>query len=299
MEVKDFEGQLDYIQAHYHVVSMQEVINAVHTGQPLPPASALLTFDDGYLDHYQHVFPALARRGLCGAFFPPARCVMERTMLDVNKIHFILACIADISVIVDYVDKEVAAELGKEQLNVLRGNYFRESRFDTAAVSYIKKLLQVGLPIGLRERLINALFARHVSADEGDFANQLYMDTRQLHEMSAAGHAIGGHGYRHYWMDSLSAAEQAEDIDKSCEMLNQIGMSDASFIFCYPYGAYNADTLRLLAERKCMAAFTSRVGIAQLAQDNILEIPRLDTNDLPVNPNVAPVKWTQDARASA
>ena len=43
---------------------LEDVIAAVQGKDVLPPNAALLTFDDGYRDHYDHVFPMLAESGL-------------------------------------------------------------------------------------------------------------------------------------------------------------------------------------------------------------------------------------------
>ena len=50
---------------------------------------------------------------------------------------------------------------------------------------------------------------------------------------------------------------------------------------CYPYGAYNSDTLDILKDRKCAVGLTTKVGIAKIPQDHGLELPRYDTNDFP------------------
>ena len=50
---------------------------------------------------------------------------------------------------------------------------------------------------------------------------------------------------------------------------------------CYPYGAYNEDTLSLLKERDCVIGITSKVGISDLTVDDPLQLRRFDTNDFP------------------
>ena len=54
-----------------------------------------LMFDDGYLDYYQYVSPVLNRYGFFASFFPPVLTTKRELVLDVNKIHFILACVED------------------------------------------------------------------------------------------------------------------------------------------------------------------------------------------------------------
>ena len=65
-----FERQLVYLADEgYQTISMYQLYDALMTGAPLPPKPIILTFDDGYIDHYQYVFPALQRHDMTGTFF--------------------------------------------------------------------------------------------------------------------------------------------------------------------------------------------------------------------------------------
>ena len=90
-DTAEFRAQLDYIQEHYIPVSADDVALALDGGHPLPERACLLTFDDGYLDHFITVFPELARRGLSGAFYPPVEAIQGQKILEVNKIQLLLA----------------------------------------------------------------------------------------------------------------------------------------------------------------------------------------------------------------
>lgn len=89
----EFREQIAYIKKHYNVISGNELIGIANSGERLPPRALLLTFDDGYIDHFTQVFPTLDRERLSACFFPPAKCILESQVLDVNKIHFVLACV--------------------------------------------------------------------------------------------------------------------------------------------------------------------------------------------------------------
>lgn len=297
LELAGFEGQLDYIRHHHTPVTVQQVLNAANGGEKLPPNALLLTFDDGYADHYTHVFPRLKARKMSGAFFPPARAVLEGKILDVNKIHFLLATTTDTTALVQHIETAIESarsEYTLQPLEQYRETYRRENRFDTAEVIYIKRMLQVALPEPLRAKITDDLFARHVSADEKDFARELYCSPAQLTEMAASEMSIGGHGYAHNWLNSLTPEQQATDIDLSMQMLESIGALKSHFLFCYPYGAYTPETVSLLKDRNCHAAFTTQVGPAtitpNMSPNDLLQLPRLDTNDLP--------KSAQGAKAS-
>lgn len=284
LELHEFEGQLDYIERNYTVISAAELVRGVRTGKPLPDNALLLTFDDGYIDHFQFVAPALQRRGMSGLFFPTSGTVEERQLLDVNKVHFLLSSIKDIKTIVRSLEDFIEASRDEFDLPPLvdfRDRLWFANRFDPPEVIYVKRMLQFALPQLLRSRIASYLFSKYVSRDEATFADELYVSIDQLQSMYERGMEIGSHGHGHHWLNSLSVNDQALDIDRSLQMLDLVGIPRKDFYFCYPFGGYTEDTVKILAERDCSAAFTTRAVIASLANDEILELPRLDTNDLP------------------
>jgi peptidoglycan/xylan/chitin deacetylase (PgdA/CDA1 family) len=300
LELAAFEGQLDYLQRHHAFVTARDVVEAARASVPLPANPVLLTFDDGYADHREHVLPALVRRGIGGAFFPPACTAIDRRMLDVNRVHFVLAA-ADPAAVVRIIESRVEerrAEFDLAPVETYRAEYAHASRFDTAPVSYIKRMLQRALPQPLRHAIADELFRRFVTADERSFVDELYLDVDDLREMRDAGMEIGSHGDSHQWLDSLSGDEQRVDIEHSLRLLDAVDVPRLDFLFCYPYGSYDADTLRVLAALGCAAAFTTTVGLAKASAATLLQLPRLDTNDLPTDAAAAPCGWTLTARAS-
>ena len=90
-DVRLFKEQVLYIKKHYKPVTVEQVIDAKENGSQLPDHAILLTFDDAYTDHFAYAFPILEHEHIQGVFFPPVKAVTEHTVLDVNKVHFILA----------------------------------------------------------------------------------------------------------------------------------------------------------------------------------------------------------------
>jgi hypothetical protein len=170
----------------------------------------------------------------------------------------------------------------------LRHQHWAPNRFDGAEVAYLKRLLQFALPAELRAKLVDALFAKHVSADEAAFAEELYVNVDELQVMAANGMHIGSHGYEHDWLDKRSAEDQARDITRSRELLAAVGVPRERFTFCYPYGSYDGNTTRILQSQGCELAVTTKPRRARLGEDSLLELPRFDTNDLPKDRNAAP-----------
>jgi len=149
LDVGLFKKQLDFILKHYWVIRMEDLIEAVQFKKKLPENALLLTFDDGYRDHFEFVFPILNSLGLQGSFFPPVLAVEGRKVLDVNKIHFVLASVSDkkqiikdLFALLDIYRKEYALEENSYYYNKLA----KPGRFDPKEVVFIKIMLQKELP---------------------------------------------------------------------------------------------------------------------------------------------------------
>ncbi|HEB55262.1 MAG TPA: polysaccharide deacetylase [Gammaproteobacteria bacterium] len=304
LETDQFKEQITYIKKHYNVISGDDLLAAVEAGslETLPPSALLLTFDDGYIDHFTQVFPILRREKLSGCFFPPAQCVLDNQVLDVNKIHFILASVPGKQEIVDYIF-QILDEY-RAQYEIQSNSYYWEklavpNRFDPKEVIFIKRILQRDLPEQLRRIIINSLFHKYVSCDEVSFAKELYMSMEQLMCMRDSGMYVGSHGYGHYWLDSIDPPMQKREVELALEFLRQVGTRTNSWIMCYPYGAYNDSLLSILAGAGCKIGLTTEVGIADFQRDNLLTLPRLDTNDLPKSANAEQSKWTRQAKETS
>jgi peptidoglycan/xylan/chitin deacetylase (PgdA/CDA1 family) len=295
LSVDLFEAQIGYIQKHYNVISAYNLMDAVQSGAQLPPNALLLSFDDAYSDHFSYVFPILDREGLPGCFFPSARCILERRVLDVNKIHFILASVPNKFELVDAVKGYVDAYLGRYELEI--NDYYwdkvaKPSRWDPAEVIFVKRMLQRELPEELRWIITDDLFKKYVSSDERAFAEELYMSMDQLACLDRNGMYVGSHGFDHYWLNYLLPEEQEREVDLAIHFLEKIGVDASRWVMCYPNGGYDDSLLEILAARGCVLGLTTEVGIADLGRDHPLRLPRLNTNDLPKDAEAAPNKWT-------
>lgn len=284
-----FREQLFYLRKHYNFVTHHDLIAAAYEDAKLPDNAAWLTFDDAYSDHYINVFPILDEMGIEGAFFPPVKAIVNHEVLDVNKIHFVLASVRNLTALL--VDLRRLLDLYREEYQLQSYNYYWQkligggNRFDPAEIIFVKRLLQVELDEECRRKMTAILFRKYVTDDEETFSRELYMSKEQMKCMIRHGMCIGCHGYDHYWLNSLSPERQVEEIDESMKFLEDIGVNMNAWIMCYPYGASNASLLNILKERGCKLGLTTEVRVADLDNDDPYLLPRLDTNDFPKDRN--------------
>ncbi|WP_081458357.1 polysaccharide deacetylase family protein [Helicobacter felis] len=249
----------------------------------LPKNPILLTFDDGYIDHFTVAFPILQQYGLQGSFFIPGKTIAESTLLDVNKIHFILAS-ADVNDILEYLLERMDFYRGKEfqyaSNKTLWHQYAKDGRFDTREVIFVKRMLQTVLPEELRHIISSELFAKYLGLAEDKFAKELYMNHDQIRLMKDAGMFIGFHGYDHYWLTSLSEEKIKKDIQKGLEVISPYIDEDA-WVACYPFGDYNQLVRDCCQSNGCVLGLTVEVSVVDYHKHDPLLLPRLDCNDFP------------------
>jgi len=298
LPVTEFREQLGYLSRNYTIISQETLLNAVINNERLPTKAAVLTFDDGYIDHFSNVLPILEEYKVKGLFFVPATPVLDKAVLPVNKIHFVMAVASHIKQLIKLLEIFInnhSPDPRVESISVYRSRFHHKAFFDDADTAYFKAMLQKGLPEDIRNCIIDQLFQSFITKDEASFASELYMNIDQLKELQHSGMYIGCHGYKHYWLDQLTRQEQDAEISKSMDFLRQVGTPLNNWMISYPYGSYNTDTLDLLKQYNCSIGFTTRVNIANLGSDNPLSLPRLDTNHLPKKTNASLNEWHEQA----
>ena len=291
LDIEKFKKQIKFFKENYNFVRIEDLIEYYKNPKEkeLPEKAILLTFYDGYKDHYNYVLPVLLENNIQGSFYIPTKCFQDKKVLDVNKIHFILeSCIGKEKRIL----KEIEEYLEKNKdsrISLSYNDYFKEyavdSRFDKKEVIFIKRMLQVVLPEDYREKLVDILFKKYVCTigdkiiSERAFWEELYLTPEQIRMMEKLGMHIGFHSHNHVWLNSLSKEEQEFQIKSSINYFKEIGVKTEKMTLSYPYGGYNEESVELIKKYEIPLAFTTKVAIADLDKDEDYALPRLDTND--------------------
>jgi len=280
LEFSDFKKQILFFKKNFNLLSNDQFIEIINSKKLPKKKSILLTFDDGYLDHYQYVYPFLKKHNLSANFYPSIMCIKNKKVLDVNKVHFILEKEKNKEKILSLIFLYLKKYLNKtpEQIKINKINL--TSRYDDKKTILIKRLLQNHIPLPFREKIVNKLFGDIVNISEKEFSEKLYMNKKHIQELYKNNFTIGSHGYNHYWWGKLNEDEQEIEIKKSINYLKKIKVFDKNFSVCFPYGSYNLQTLNLLNKYKIKFALTTKVGkVNNKNLANVFELPRFDTND--------------------
>ena len=280
LEFSQFKKQIDDLKYKFNILNNNDIIEILETKKFPKKESVLLTFDDGYSDHYNYVFPYLSEKKISGNFYPPTKVLENNFILDVNKIQFVLEKEKNTKKLLNTILKYISDFMEKDINDLNINSINTESRYDDKETIIIKRLLQNHIPIKIRKKIINKIFKLIVTDNDKDFAKNLYMNKNNILEMYQNNMTIGSHGVQHFWWEKLNIKDQKKEISDSIKFFKKINAYDKNFSVCFPYGSYNKDTLKILKKNKVKYALSTKVD--SLKKSNInkyYELPRYDTND--------------------
>ena len=279
LRVSDFERQLDLLAENFDVVDLESLVDHLDARRPFDRPSAVLTFDDGFVDHYETVFPLLRARGWSGVFFLAGATLGDApAVLNVHKAHFLSARLG-----ADVFESRV---LGALHSSAVRGAGLARTadvyRYDRDGKSSVKHLLNYELPYEVVDPLLGELFEDAFGA-ETVFARSLYLSAAQARDMAAGGMAFGYHTRTHRVMSRLAPEQQREELAGGVAAIQALSGS-ANVSFCFPYGhrhTFDDGTLSLLQELGFSCAFSTERRLIAPAMEHRFALPRFDTRDLP------------------
>ncbi len=283
----DFERQLDVLENAHNFIGCAELEAAILEGGKLPERAVLLTFDDGFRDHADVVYPILQRRGIPATFFIAGDTLEpEPRLLNVHKTHFLLAALGAEGFVARVNDGLQALRVTTESDSRPPAEIYR---YDTADHLRVKHLLNYELPTLQADQLLTGLFTEHLG-EEVAFARSLYLQRQDVRCMSEGGMTFGFHTKRHPVLARLTVAEQYSELAGGVDLIRAVS-GQSSVPFCFPYGSvhtYTDETLTTLEQCGYSIAFTTARRWMMPARDNRFEIPRFDTRDLPPFQEVIP-----------
>jgi len=266
---KQFEFQIEIIRNNYKVISSKDVKNIDIKNDNSD--YAILTFDDGLMDHYS-VYKHLKSLNISGTFLIPKFPVEEGRVMNTHKIQFILAS-ADEKLLKEEIlglfdDNNKDKIWNEYSTTIWKNNWWsKEMIFIT---NFLRKYRNQNID---NYQITNHLFEKYVTKDELNFSKDLYLDYEKIDEMSNSGMIIGGHGY--ISENLLLVDDYKLEIDESKKFVSKY--SD-EFIFSYPNGGYDDRIKKYMSDVNCQMSFTvNSFTITELDEIDYLEFPRYDS----------------------
>lgn len=217
-----FGRHLDLIARHFHVISIDDLVNAFD-GADLPPNPALITFDDGYRSCLEVAAPALAERGMTAVFFIPTTIVSERTLFWWERIAWLLT------------------QARRRGVATLALEYPQARTLDLAHPDTLGALVAVvkdrrGLDLDrFLDELTAACRAEWSRELERELTDGLLMTWDQIRELDRAGMDIESHARRHRVLQTLGPDALADELRGArADIEREIGRAPQAI--AYPVG---------------------------------------------------------------
>lgn len=282
LDLDKFKNQINIFEKIFNIIGFEDALDILSSKKKYKKPFLLLTFDDGYMDHYKYVLPFLLKKKMKGLFYPFANSLKKGFITDTNKLHFILARNNKIEMIeneiLNYLKNFTNFDLKK--INIARKMIYKNRRYDNQKVSFIKTLLQYYLPSKIRYKINDHLFKKLVTKDKLEFYEKLYLKKKHFKEMKNYNMHFGSHGTSHNYLGFMSVKEQNLEIKNSLVFLKNLFPEENNFSICYPYGSFNKETLKIVKKYNFILGLSNSYGsINLLKKNNIFTLPRYDTND--------------------
>ncbi|MEO8764194.1 MAG: polysaccharide deacetylase family protein [Ginsengibacter sp.] len=259
-----FYEQADYLKKNFSLLGIEEFSDYLKNGEPMPPRSVVLTFDDGYADNYCEALPILESLGAQALFYITTSNLDTRYELWWDELERIL--------------------LGDHALPPYLETYngtqvIRLSTSGTAErlKSYCSMypLCKYAAPVERNRMIANLRQSAGISA-AGRESHRL-MTTKELKHLSdSSSSVVGAHTVNHPVLSILDYEQQQEEIIQSKLFLeNLLGYPVQHF--SYPYGSkkdYNKESARICHEtgfKMVCANFHGQVH----SWTNCFELPRI------------------------
>jgi len=260
---KAFLNQIEYIKNNYTIIKSNEILNLdLHKAKE---NFAVLTFDDGLLDHYW-VFNELKKQNVPATFCIPVLPVTKSHIIDSHAIQFIIASAGE-ERLVNYLLKSESG-FSKPLIFAHYSQTSWKKNWWSKEMIFITNYLR-----SKNYTSILDLFKKFVSKDIDLFCKKLYLSVPHIEEM--ANHklmTIAGHNSTS--TNYIKLKNSFEDIDSMTQFLNRY--SD-KLMLSYPNGGYNDMILRKLREDNYKIGFTTEPKtISDLDEYDSLLFPRYD-----------------------
>lgn len=268
-----FAAQMAAVRRWFTVLSIEEFADALERGVPLPSASCVITFDDGWRDSFTNALPILAQHALPALVFLPVNYIGGKRLFWQEALtHLLVRAVAEVRrdphrrmairrVLGAYGLSDVADLDGEDVPSAIR-----------AAVASQKALTR-----SATESLVDAL-ARELGVRIEALATiDGFIDWREVQVMSEQRIAFGGHGAEHLLLTQVSQEEAEREIHTSKHVIAS-RVAGKVLTFSYPNGYYTPEIVDRVKACGYRLAFSTKRGFVSCGDDP-MTVRRLNVHE--------------------
>jgi peptidoglycan/xylan/chitin deacetylase (PgdA/CDA1 family) len=265
----NFERQMEYLAANFHVISLHELRQHLETATPWRARTVAVTFDGGYSDVLYTAQDVLERYAVPATVFVPSGPLVERT-------RFWWDVLEDILIAGDPHGPLVVETEEESYRWSLTSQHDRFRAFDD-----LYGILSDQAPD--RQQDILSQIQEWLEDPGPERDSHATLSAPELRQLEAGGLiTVGGHTHHGVKLSRLSEREQRSEIQYNKQALEEV-LGHAVEYFAYPFGdegSYTGATQRIL--RDCGFRLSCRVScdtVSVTGADSPYELPRLAIRD--------------------
>jgi peptidoglycan/xylan/chitin deacetylase (PgdA/CDA1 family) len=235
--VEQLASCVAFVQQHYTIISLDELLAARRRGESLPPCPALLTFDDGWADNEEHALPVLEAARVPAVIFVSGDAVGRDAPFWRESLRA--------AFLGGRIDDETWRAF-------LRGVSGPAGPCDEAALERLLDRMS-GLTRAQRDALLVPLQSR---IDDG---RRHMLAPEQLRHLRDRGVAVGAHGRTHEPLD------RCEDLDDELRQpRRRLGelLDEPITTLALPHSRFDAEVIRQAARVGYELVFTGEPKLA-------------------------------------
>ncbi|RPI56951.1 MAG: hypothetical protein EHM55_03520 [Acidobacteria bacterium] len=225
-----FAWQMCYLAKHFRCLRLEEAVELLRSGRPLPRYSAVVTFDDGFRNNLRYAYPILRRFGVPATIFLTTGHIGRGVqLLWTERVGRLLRSVkppCSLTVAADPAPLAVSFRTVAER--------------DEAARAVLKRLKS--MPSRQRDCVVSELENQlagagreHDAAGAPNAERYTFLTWSEARELARGGMTIGSHTVEHPIMSSLDDARRAREVvDSKREIERQ--MWAPCTLFSYPNG---------------------------------------------------------------
>ena len=228
IDAKTFQWQMNYLNRHYTILPLTEIVNRIERDFSLPPYSAAVTFDDGFRNNFTVAFPILKEFRIPASIFIATGFIgSENKMLWTERMAYCLKRTKK---------KMLSIELGKEKISLNLSSEKEREQAANRILGFLK-----GISKQQREEILKRFFALSgfdVFRTASDDARFRFLNWTEVKTLAKNGIEIGSHTVNHEILSGLSTKEVWHEIIESKQVIEQ-NVENPCVLFSYPNGGKN------------------------------------------------------------
>lgn len=237
---KMFQRHVDYLMAHYSIISIEDLVQFVRQGTPLPPHPVLITFDDGYRDVYLYALPILKKQNLPAVMFASTGFINRQYIPWRDRYYRIIEKLTV---------QEIVHTIAQSGIVTIEKNILSEDELYQLFFYLHEKIRENLMPV-LEEK---------AGIDPSEY-DRLFCSWKDLIAMERAGLSVESHTVSHPDMPDISDDQIKKEVTASKQLIEE-KLSKNVFAFAYPFGGYDNHITPQMDDLDILFSFTVEYGL--------------------------------------